>query len=150
MSFSRVFRTFLFLLALTVGLQAQTFKPANGTNAKDFLGRWQSRFHGKVFVTVVITGDANKLSGTVSKADVELNSSGELTKAEPNEGYDTITSAQVNASRLRITAKSTDGSEDSVDWEIVLVGTNEGELRPIVPPDVLKPKPWRLTKVPRP
>jgi hypothetical protein len=148
MGYSRVFRTCLFFLALTLGLHAQSFTPANSTNAKDFLGNWQGSFHGKVFVTLVITGDAHKLSGTVSKADVELNEAGELTKAEANDGYDTIASAQVNGNRLRITAKSTDGSEDSIDWEIVLVGANQGELHPIVPADVPRPKPWKLTKVP--
>jgi hypothetical protein len=139
----------LFLLALTAGLQAQSLAPANSSNAKGFLGKWQSKFHGKVFVTILLTGDAQKLTGTMSKASVELNQDGSLASAEPNDGSNSITHAQVNGKELHFTSESSDGTGDSIDWEIVLVGADEAELQPIVPPDVPKPKPWKLTRVPR-
>ena len=148
MGSSRAFRTFLFLLAMTVSLQAQTLKPANSANAKDFLGKWQGKFHGKVFVTIALTGDAHKLSGTMSKASVELKEDGSLASAEPNDGTNSITHAQVNGKELHFTSDSGDGS-DPVDWDIVLIGADEAELQPIVPPDVPKPKPWKLTRVPQ-
>ncbi len=149
MAFSRSLRICLFLLALSLGLQAQTLKPANSTNAKDFLGKWQSRFHGKVFVTIVLTGDAHKLNGTMSKASVELSQDGSLASAEPNEGSNSVKNAFVNGKELHFTSESSDGTGDPVDWRIVLVGADEAELQPIVPPDVPKPKPWKLTRVPR-
>ena len=145
--YSRTFRVGLFLLALTVGLHAQTLKPANSTNAKEFLGKWQGRFHGKVFVTLDLAGDAKKLTGAMSKASVELNADGSLASAEPNDGTNSITQALVNGKELHFT--SSDGTGDPVDWEIVLVGADEAELQPIVPPDVPKPKPWKMTRVPR-
>ena len=148
MALSRVVRTVLFLLALTVTLQAQTLKAANSGNSKDFLGKWQGRFHGKVFVTLVLTGDAHKLSGTMSKASVELAEDGSLASAEPNDGTNSVTNALVNGKELHFTSESSDGG-DPVNWEIVLVGTGEAELQPIVPPDVPKPKPWRMTRVPQ-
>lgn len=150
------FRAPSFLLAITlvsVTLLAQDFKPATAANAKDFLGKWQASFQGKVFMTLLVSGDAHRLSGTVSSANIEVNKDGELTKAEVGDGADTITSAAVNGKRLRITAKSEDGSEDSMDWEMVLLGPNEAELHitvpPDVPPDVTRPKPWRMTRVPQ-
>jgi hypothetical protein len=141
-------RTFVFAITLTVGLFAQDFTTATSLNAKDFLGTWQGSFHGKVFITLSLLGDPHKLSGSVSGADVELNDTGELTKAEANEGTNLITSAKVNGKRLHIVAKSSDGSENSIDAEIVLVGPNEAELRMIVPPDVPRPKAWPLKRVP--
>ena len=142
-----VLRACLFALAFSVGLLAQDFKPANATNAQAFLGKWQGTFQGKVFITVYLSGDAHKLSGTMSKADIELNDAGELTKAEVNEGSNPITNATVKGSRLRITAKSDDG--DEINSEIDLVGADEAELRLIVPPDVPRPKPWKLARVPK-
>ena len=144
---SSTVRVALFGCLLAASLFAQDFKPANSGNAKQFLGKWQSSFHGKVFLTLTLTADAQKMSGTVSGADIELNDAGELTKAEPSEGMNSITDARVNGNRLRITAKSNDGSEESIQSEIVLTGSNEAELRMIVPADVPNPKPWKLTRV---
>jgi len=149
-----IFLLVLFVIVLTSATFAQDFKPANNVNAKDFLGKWQGTFQGKVFITVSITGDAQKLSGTVSKGNVEVNDAGELTKAEGVEGLNTIKSARVNSNYLRITTKSDDGSEDEIDSEMTLVGANQAELRLIVPlnvpPDIPRPKPWKLTRVPQP
>lgn len=150
---THVFRTSLLVFALSGALVAQSFKPATSDNAKEFLGKWQASFQGKVFMTLSLSADAHKLSGTVSSADIEVNKAGELTKAEVSDGTDTITSAVVNGNRLRITTKSEDGSEDSMDCEMVLLGPNEAELHitvpPDVPPEVTRPKPWKLTRVPR-
>src|SRR5581483_1400885 len=146
---SRTFRVCLLLLALTAVVQAQALKPANSTNAKDFLGKWQGRFHGKVFVTIALNGDGQKLAGTMSKASVELNEDGSLASAEPTDGSNSISHAEVNGKELRFTSESNDGTGDPVDWEMVLVGADEAELQPIVPPDVPKPKPWKLTRIPR-
>ena len=142
----------LFAMILTGSLLAQDFKPATAANAKQFLGTWQSSFQGKVFLTIVIAGGANELSGSMSHFDVEVNDAGELTKAEVGEGSNKITGAQVNGNRLRITTKSSDGSEDSTDSEMVLSDAGEAELRmivpPDVPPDVPRPKPWKLSRAP--
>jgi hypothetical protein len=145
--FQQTIYLFLFATALTVGLFGQDFKPATGANAKQFVGHWESRFQGKVFLILSLTGDANKLSGSLSNADFEVNDAGELTKAQINEGSTPITSAQVNGNRLRITTKSSDGSEESIDSEIVLQSPDEAQFHIIVPPDVPRPKPWKLTRV---
>ena len=150
----RFFRPMLnvlfFAMIFTDGSLAQDFKPATSVNAKQFLGKWQSSFQGKVFLTISLAGDGKKLSGSVSHADVELNDAGELTKAEPSGGSDPdpITNAQVNGNRLRITAKSSDDSGDTMDSEMVLMSPEQAEFRIIVPPDVPRPKPWKLTRVP--
>jgi len=128
---------------------AQHFTPATATNAKQFVGVWKASFRGSPFLTVTIAIDGNKLVGSVSHANIELNNAGELTKAEANdaEDPDPITDARVNGDTLRITTKSTDGSEDSIEAEIRLVANNAADLRMLVPPDVPAPKPWRLQRV---
>ena len=129
---------------------AQTFTPATAANAKQFVGVWKASFQGKPFLTVNISIDGNKLVGSVSHAEIELSKAGELTKAEANDedAPDPITDARVNGDTLRVTTKSTDGSEDSIEAEIRLVANNEADFRMLVPPDVPAPKPWRLERVP--
>lgn len=127
----------------------QHFAPATATNAKQFVGVWKASFQGHTFLTVTLAIDGNKLTGSVSHADIELNKAGELTKAEANDAEepDPIIDARVDGDTLRITTKSTDGSEDSIEAEIRLVAGNEADLRMVVPPDVPAPKPWRLERV---
>lgn len=127
---------------------AQNFTPATATNAKQFVGVWKASFQGKPFLTVNLTTDGNKLAGNVSHADIELNKTGELTKAEASDGDpDPITDARVNGDTLQITTKSTDGSEDSIEAEMKLLANNEADFRLLAPPDVPAPKPWRLKRV---
>jgi len=127
---------------------AQHFAPATATNAKQFVGVWTASFHGSAFLTVTLTLEGNKLAGKVSHANIELSSTGELAKAEANdeEPPDPITDARVNGDRLRITAKSADGSGESIEAEIKLITNNEADFRIVVPPDVPAPKPWRLER----
>jgi hypothetical protein len=128
---------------------AQQFAPATAANAKQFVGIWKANFQGNPFFTVTLAIDGNKLVGNASHANIELNKAGELTKAEANDGEDPdpITDARVNGDILRITTKSTDGSEDSLQLELRLVASNEANVRMVVPPDVPAPKPWRLQRV---
>ena len=136
------------LLTFLCGLAAaQEFTPATAANAKQFVGVWKGDFHGSPFVTVKISFEGNKLVGSISHANIEVNEAGELTKAEAVEGANTITDARIKGDILRITSKSADGSEDEYHSELRLVAKNEASLRMLVPPDVPAPKPWRLQRV---
>jgi len=126
---------------------AQDFAKATAANAKQFVGTWKASFQGHPFLTVTLSTDANRFVGTVSHADFEVNKDGELTKADPNEGEDPIADLRVAGDTLRITVKSSDGSDDSIQSEIHLVSANEADFRLVVPPDVPAPKPWRLQRV---
>jgi len=126
---------------------AQDFAKATAANAKQFVGTWKASFQGHPFLTVTLATDANKFVGTVSHADIEVNKEGELTKADPSEGEDPIADLRIAGDTLRITVKSSDGSDDSIQSEIHLVSANEADFRLVVPPDVPAPKPWRLQRV---
>ena len=137
----------MFLTSLRDLASAQQFTQATAANAKQFIGVWKGDFHGNPFVTVTIGFEGNKLVGNISHANIEVNEAGELTKAEVVDGANSITDARVNGDILRITTKSTDGSEESFHSELRLVANNEASLRMLVPPDVPAPKPWRLERV---
>jgi hypothetical protein len=139
-----------FLMFLCDSASAQQFALATPANAKQFVGVWKGDFHGNPFVTVTIGFEGDKLVGTVSHADIEVNKDGELTKAQAGGGADDpITDAQVKGDVLRITTKSADGSEDSFQSELRLVANNEVSMQIVVPPEVPAPapKPWRLERV---
>lgn len=135
-------------LSLATLASAQQFTPATAANAKQFVGVWKGDFHGTPFVTVTIATNGDKLTGSVSHFNIDVNDAGELTKAEPAEGENPIKDAQVNDKVLRITAKSTDGSEDELQADLKLIGDNQADMRIVLPPDVPppKPKPWHLQR----
>jgi hypothetical protein len=122
----RVIALFCSLAAVTfccASASAQHFTAATATNAKQFVGVWKASFKGKPFFTLELAIDGNKLVGTASHADIELNDAGELTKAEGNdaEAPDPIVDARVAGDVLRINTKSTDGSENSIQSELKLL-----------------------------
>jgi len=140
----------MLLIFLCDSASAQQFAPATVANAKQFVGVWKGDFHGSPFVTVTIGFQGDKLVGTVSHADIEVNKDGELTKAQAGGGPDDpITGARVKRDVLRITTKSADGSEDSFESDLRLVADNELSMQIVVPPDVPAPapRPWQLKRV---
>jgi hypothetical protein len=136
----------IFITLLHPSASAQkNFQPATATNAKQFVGVWKGTFQGNPFITIALTTEKDKLVGTVSHANIEVNKDGELTKAEASEGESPITDVQVNGNILRITTKSSEG--DSIRSGMTLTAADEAELQLLAPPDVPTPKPWKLKRV---
>jgi hypothetical protein len=144
---SAIARLCCLILLTCLCASAQEFTPATPANAKPFIGVWEAKFHGNPFLTVKIAFEGNKLVGTISHANIEVNEAGELTKAEAVGGENPITDARVKGDILRITTKNTDDSEESIRSELRSVANNEVSMRILVPPDVPAPKPWRLERV---
>ena len=69
---------FITLLHLSASAQ-KAFQPATATNAKQFVGVWKATFQGNPFITIALTTEKDKLVGTVSHADIEVNKDGDLT-----------------------------------------------------------------------
>jgi len=121
------------------------FQPATAANAKQFVGVWKATFQGRPFMTIALTTQNDKLVGTMSHVDIEVNKEGELTKAEAGEGEDPIADLRVKGNILRITIKTTDG--DSIQSGLTLTAADEAALQMLVPADVPTPKPWKLKRV---
>lgn len=137
----------MFAALFTSSATAQkNFQPATAANAKQFVGVWKGFFQGNPFITITLTADKDKLVGTGSHANIEVNKDGELTKAEAGDGEDPLTDFRVDNNILRFAFKSADDS-DSIQEELTLTAADEAELHVFVPPDVPAPKPWKLKRV---
>ena len=112
---------------------------------QQFVGTWHAEFKGKTFLTIKLEKQQDKLTGTVSHFDVKLDDTGELTSAEERDGSDPIIEAKLTNGILRITLKEED-SQETIQCEMKLTGTDQAELRMLVPPDVPKPKSWKLLR----
>lgn len=110
-----------------------------------FLGTWHAEFRGKTFLRIKLEKQQDKLTGTASHFDVKLDDTGELTSAEEADGSNPIIEAKLTDGILRITLKDED-SQDTLQCEMKLTGTDQAELRMLVPPDVPKPKWWKLLR----
>ena len=112
---------------------------------QQFVGTWHAEFKGKTFLTIKLGKQQDKLTGTASHFDVKLDNAGELTSAEEGDGNDPIVETTLTNGILRITLKEED-SQDTIQCEMKLTGTDQAELRMLVPPDVPKPKWWKLLR----
>lgn len=112
---------------------------------QQFVGTWHADFKGKTFLTIKLEKQQDKLTGTASHFDVKLDDTGELTGAEEADGSNPIIEAKLTDGILRITLKDED-SQDTLQCEMKLTGTDQAELRMLVPPDVPKPKWWKLLR----
>jgi len=110
-----------------------------------FVGTWHAEFKGKTFLTIKLEKRQDKLTGTASQFDIKLDDTGELTSAEELDGSNPIVEAKLTNGMLRITLKDED-SQDTLQCEMKLTGTDQAELRLLVPPDVPKPKWWKLLR----
>jgi hypothetical protein len=127
------------------GLSVQITQPHNtDVDLQQFVGTWHAKFKGKTFLTIHLEKQQGKLTGTTSHAEIQVDKDGELTSAEEQDGNDPIEEAKLTSGILRITTKEQD-SEETVQCEMKLIGTDQAEFRFITPPDIT-PKPWKLER----
>jgi beta-lactamase regulating signal transducer with metallopeptidase domain len=144
-----VLATLTLLTVTCLGVSAVSIQVTQPTSTdadlQQFVGTWHAQFKGKTFLTIKLEQQQGKLTGTVSHADLQVGKDGELTSAEEHEGSDRIVEAKLTGGVLLITTKQED-SQDTIQCEMKLTGTDQGELRVIAPPDVPTPKPWKLER----
>ena len=112
-----------------------------------FVGTWQAKFNGKVFQTIILEKNQDKLTGTVSfHVDITVDpKSGELTDVVArDDGSDTIVETKLTDGALLIT-------EQDIQFKMKITGTDEADLQIVIPPDageeVPAAKPWKLERV---
>jgi BlaR1 peptidase M56 len=137
------------LITTCLGVSAFSFQVTqlHNTDAdlQPFVGTWQAKFRGKIFQTIKLEKKHDKLTGTVSHANVSVDpKSGELTEVEVLDGRDAIVEAKLTSGILRIT------EEDDIQFEMKLTGADQAQLEIVIPPGdagkVPKPKPWKLER----
>jgi len=144
-----VLATLTLLTVTCLGVSAvsiQVIQPTTtDADLQQFVGTWHAQFKGKTFLTIKLEQQQGKLTGTTSHADMQVGKDGELTSAEEHEGSDPIVEAKLTGGVLLITTKEED-SQDTIQCEMKLTGTDQAELRVLAPPDVPTPKPWKLER----
>jgi beta-lactamase regulating signal transducer with metallopeptidase domain len=137
------------LIATCLGLSGFSVQvlQSQDTNSdlQPFVGTWQAKFRGKIFQTITLEKKHDKLTGTVSHANVNVDpKSGELTEVEVLDGRDGIVETKLTSGILRIT------EEDDIQFEMKLTGADQAQLEIVIPPGdagtVPKPKPWKLER----
>ena len=144
-----LFAVIAFCCSSPAGISAQSMN----ANADQFIGTWQAKFDGKVFVTLKLEKKDGTLAGTISKFGIEIDQSGNLTRAEAGSGNDPILAAKVEGVILRFSLKTKgrvsnygdDVSEPDIHWEMKLTEANQAELTVVGAPNELAP--WKLERL---
>jgi beta-lactamase regulating signal transducer with metallopeptidase domain len=144
-----VLATLTLLIVTCLAVSGVSIQVAQHTSTdadlQQFVGTWHAQFKGKTFLTINLEKQQGKLIGTVSHADMQVGKDGELTSAEEHEGSNPIVEAKLTGGTLLITTKEQE-SQDTIQCEMKLTGTDQAELRVLAPPDVPAPKPWKLER----
>jgi beta-lactamase regulating signal transducer with metallopeptidase domain len=130
------------------GFSIQVSQPSTEADLQQFVGTWHGKFRGKTFMTVALEKRNGKLTGSVSHGQVGVDEkTGEMTSAEERDGSDPIVEAKLTGGVLRITTEE-EGSNETLQAEIKLIGIDQAEIRLLVPPEVPVPafKPWKLER----
>jgi hypothetical protein len=140
----------LIALCLEVsGFSIQVSQADKAAEFQQFVGTWQAKFKGKVFQTIILEKNQDKLTGTVSfHVDITVDpKSGELTDVVVRDGgTDPIVETKLTDGALLIT-------EQDIQFKMKVTGTDEADLQIVIPPDaeegVPAAKPWKLKRVKR-
>jgi hypothetical protein len=135
----------LILAALSCLWIQQAFSLDTADPKKAFTGTWQAQFQGKTFLTIKLDEQNDVLTGTISHAQIQTDSQGQLTSAEPQDGEDLFTELSLAGNVLHLTSKGVNGAQ--AQYELELKGTDQSELRFVgTPSGAISPKPWTLTR----
>ena len=123
---------------------------------KQFAGTWEGKFQGKTFVTLKLAAKDGKISGTVSRFNIEMSPTGELTDASPSDGEDAISDTAPDGKVLHLITKAKgevsaggNDSEESIQYDMKLTGKDQAELQIVgAPPGMPAPAPWKLERKP--
>jgi beta-lactamase regulating signal transducer with metallopeptidase domain len=127
------------------GFSIQVNQTHTNADLQPFVGTWQAKFNGKIFQTIKLEKKQDKLTGTVSHANVSVDpKSGELTEVDVLDGSDAIVEAKLTSGILRIT------EADDIQFDMKLTGADQAQLQIVIPPDVASTvpsaKPWKLER----
>jgi LssY C-terminus len=131
-----------FVLPALAGRSAALQTPAG---VDEFAGTWEAQFQGKAFLTIKLANQDGKLTGTVSHTNVQLDQSGELTRAEPALGEDPVVDAKLDGNTLLLTSKDQQ-SQDTAQFQITLTGADQAEVQQLGKISGTTPKPWKLER----
>lgn len=145
-----------FAIIMTTAMAAQTAtqtnnetRPAKKNPLAAYAGTWTGSFEGKTWLTVKLTLQADRLSGSIQHShDLQFNDQGELKSVSDDQATEVVQDSQVNPDGLLLTTKDPDTQETS-RFTMKLTGESAAEIKMSamkMPPGMPKVKPWKLTK----
>lgn len=144
------------LVAVSIVAGAQTppkqgpdGKPVRKSPLADYAGTWTGAFEGKTWLTVKLTLQGDRLSGSIQRPrNIQFNDQGEIKSVGEEQFSETVEDAQVNPDGLLLTLKDPDAKETD-RYTMRLTGESKAEIKMSamkMPPGMPKIKPWKLTK----
>jgi hypothetical protein len=135
--------------AQTPTKQGPDGKPVRKSPLADYAGTWTSTFEGKTWLTVRLTLQGDRLSGSIQRMrNLQFNDLGEIKNVGEEQFSETVEDAQVNPDGLLLTLKEPDAKETD-RYTMKLTGESKAEIKMSamkMPPGMPKIKPWKLTK----
>jgi Zn-dependent protease with chaperone function len=133
------------LVAMCLGVSGLSIQvtqaQSRDAGLQPFVGTWQAKFKGEVFATIKLEKKQDKLTGTVSHFDVNVDPrNGETARVEVHDGSDAIVEAKLTGGILRIT------EEDDLQFDMKITGADQAQLQVVVPLDSPTVKPWKLER----
>jgi len=125
-------------------------RPVKKNPLAAYAGRWTGSFAGNNWLTVTLTLQGDRLSGSIQHAShLQFNDQGEIKIVSDEQSTEVVQDAQVNPDGLLLTAKDPD-TQETDRFTMKLTGESTAELKMSamkMPPGMPKIKPWKLTKV---
>jgi len=118
-------------------------------SADSFAGTWEAKFQGKIFLTLELRVQDGRLTGTIGRSSLQLNATGDLTRADAKDGSNRIVGSKLlDEHTARITALD-DDTQDTTQFEMKVTGTNQAEIQLLsAPQGTATAKPWALERIP--
>jgi len=117
---------------------------ASGTaQPRKFLGVWEARFKGDVFLTLKLQ-EGEPIAGTINGGNVQVNQDGDLIEASAGTDEFPISKPAIDGEKLAFEAKDNDG--ETMQFEMRLTGDGEAQFQFVNLPKGLKMKPFTLKR----
>ncbi len=124
-------------------------RPVKKNPLADYAGMWTGSFEGKTWLTVKLTLQADRLSGSIQHAShLQFNDLGEIKSVSEEQSTEVVQDAQINPDGLLLTTKEPD-TQETDHFTMKLTGESTAEIKMSamkMPPGMPKIKPWKLTK----
>ena len=146
----------LLVVAVSIAVGAQTppkqgpdGKPVRKSPLAEYAGTWTGTFEGKTWLTVSLTLQGDRLSGSIQHLrNLQFNDQGEIKNIGEEQSTEPVEDAQVNPDGLLLTANDPD-TQETDRYTMKLTGESKAEIKMSamkMPPGMPKIKPWKLTK----
>lgn len=147
----------VFAIVVTIAVAAQTAtqskseaRPVKKNPLAAYAGTWTGSLQEKTWLTVKLTLQAERLSGSIERPrNLQFNDQGEIKSVSDEQSTEIVQDAQVNPDGLLLTVKKTDSQEIN-RYTMRLTSESAAELKMSamsMPPGMPKIRPWKLTKV---